>query len=91
MTPEQFIATWQGNPLTERAGAQAHFDDLCDLLGVAKPRDPENYCFERGGRLARRVSLPDHGKRPLGDVDRGRHQVLQGIALGGAARRGRAQ
>ncbi len=48
MTPEQFIALWKNNPLTERAGAQAHFDDLCDLLGVAKPRDADNYCFERG-------------------------------------------
>lgn len=52
MTPEQFIATWKNNPLTERAGAQAHFDDLCDLLGVTKPRDPENYCFERGAKKA---------------------------------------
>jgi hypothetical protein len=40
MTPAQFIALWQNNPLTERAGAQGHFDDLCELLGVDKPRDP---------------------------------------------------
>lgn len=52
MTPERFITTWKNNPLTERAGAQGHFDDLCDLLGVAKPRDPENYCFERGAKKA---------------------------------------
>jgi hypothetical protein len=39
MTPEAFIALWKDNKLTERGGAQAHFDDLCDLLGVAKPRD----------------------------------------------------
>ncbi len=52
MTPEQFIATWKNNPLTERAGAQAHFDDLCELLDVTKPRDPENYCFERGAKKA---------------------------------------
>ncbi len=50
MTPEQFIAIWKNNPLTERAGAQAHFDDLCELLGVEKPRDPDNYCFERGAK-----------------------------------------
>jgi len=50
MTPEQFIALWKDNPLTERAGAQAHFDDLCDLLDVDKPRDPDNYCFERGAK-----------------------------------------
>jgi type II restriction/modification system DNA methylase subunit YeeA len=52
MTPAQFIALWQNNPLTERAGAQGHFDDLCDLLGVDKPRDPLNYCFERGAGKA---------------------------------------
>jgi len=50
MTPEEFIAIWKDNKLTERGGAQAHFDDLCDLLGVDKPRDPDNYCFERGAR-----------------------------------------
>lgn len=50
MTPEHFIATWKDNPLTERAGAQQWFSDLCDLLGVDKPRDSENYCFERGAK-----------------------------------------
>lgn len=50
MTPETFIARWKDNALTERAGAQAHFDDLCDLLGVEKPRDPDKYCFERGAK-----------------------------------------
>jgi type II restriction/modification system DNA methylase subunit YeeA len=52
MTPAQFIALWQNNPLSERAGAQGHFDDLCELLGVDKPRDPDNYCFERGAGKA---------------------------------------
>jgi len=52
MTPDQFIARWHNNPLSERAGAQAHFDDLCDLLGVDKPRDPDHYCFERGAGKA---------------------------------------
>jgi hypothetical protein len=50
MTPAQFVARWQSNKLTERAGAQPHFDDLCELLGVEKPRDPDNYCFERGAK-----------------------------------------
>ena len=50
MTPAQFITVWQSNKLTERAGAQAHFDDLCELLGVEKPRDSNNYCFERGAK-----------------------------------------
>src|SRR5574343_707857 len=52
MTPEAFIPLWKDNKLTERGGAQAHFDDLCDLLGVAKPRNPDTYCFERGARKA---------------------------------------
>jgi len=43
-----FIAKWHGNSLSEKAGAQPFFLDLCDLLGVAKPHDPDNYCFERG-------------------------------------------
>jgi len=50
VTPDEFIAAWKDNPLTERAGAQQWFSDLCDLLGVAKPRDADNYCFERGAR-----------------------------------------
>ena len=48
VTPSDFIAKWQGNSLSERAGAQSYFLDLCDVLGVEKPSDPENYCFERG-------------------------------------------
>jgi hypothetical protein len=50
MTPEEFIDLWKDNKLTERGGAQAHFDDLCELLGVDKPRDPDNYCFEHGAK-----------------------------------------
>jgi hypothetical protein len=37
-----------GPRLNERAGAQAHFIDLCRVLGVPEPGDPEAYCFERG-------------------------------------------
>src|SRR5574337_488619 len=52
MQPHEFIRKWgPGGPasaLGERAGAQAHFIDLCRLLGVPEPGDPENYCFERG-------------------------------------------
>ena len=52
MQASDFIRKWgPGGPayeLTERAGAQAHFIDLCRLLGVPEPDDPERYCFERG-------------------------------------------
>src|SRR6185312_12483073 len=37
MTPEEFIDRWRGNTRSERAAAQHHFLDLCDLLGVEKP------------------------------------------------------
>ena len=48
MSPNEFITKWHNNALSERAGAQAFFLDLCDLLGVEKPNDPDAYCFERG-------------------------------------------
>ncbi len=50
MTPAEFIHKWQDNKLSERAGAQLHFTDLCDLLGMERPADPDNYCFERGAK-----------------------------------------
>ncbi|WP_310463414.1 DNA methyltransferase [Sphaerotilus sp.] len=52
MAPREFITKWSaGGPsykLTERAGAQLHFSELCRLLGVEEPGDAERYCFERG-------------------------------------------
>ena len=52
MQAEDFVRKWApGGPahgLGERAGAQAHFIDLCRVLGVPEPADPERYCFERG-------------------------------------------
>lgn len=45
MTPQDFIAKWgcpngvpgPAYPLNEQQGAQSHFLDLCELLGVPKP------------------------------------------------------
>ena len=52
MQAQAFVRKWgPGGPafdLNERAGAQAHFIDLCRVLGVPEPDDPERYCFERG-------------------------------------------
>jgi hypothetical protein len=49
---QEFMRKWgPGGPaceLNERAGAQSHFIDLCRLLGVSEPADPDHYCFERG-------------------------------------------
>ena len=56
MTPQAFIAKWAAggaaDGLSERSGAQAHFIDLCRLLDVPEPADPEAYCFERGLKKA---------------------------------------
>lgn len=48
MTPADFVAKWSANQLSERAGSQPFFLDLCALLGVDPPSDPDHYCFERG-------------------------------------------
>ncbi|HMN57145.1 MAG TPA: hypothetical protein PKE15_07860, partial [Ottowia sp.] len=54
MTPSDFIAKWApGGPaahLNEEQGAQSHFLDLCELLGVPKPGSAglaDEYVFER--------------------------------------------
>jgi len=52
VTPQDFIAKWNGSTLKERAAAQEHFIDLCRLLGEKSPKeaDPngEWYAFEKG-------------------------------------------
>jgi len=52
MTAEEFIAKWGKVELTERSAAQAHFLDLCELVGHPKPQeaDPKGewFTFERG-------------------------------------------
>ncbi len=52
LTPEAFAARWAKSTLSERASAQAHFIDLCRMLGEPTPTeaDPtgEFYAFERG-------------------------------------------
>jgi hypothetical protein len=51
MTPQDFIAKWgPGGPafeLNERQGAQPHFVDLCQLLGVPTPGSSGDYIFEQ--------------------------------------------
>ena len=52
LTPSQFASKWTGNTRTERAAAQEHFIDLCQMLGVSTPNeaDPtgDSYAFEKG-------------------------------------------
>ncbi|MEJ5128873.1 DNA methyltransferase [Comamonas sp. MYb21] len=85
MTPIQFVARWQNNKLNERAGAQGHFDDLCDLLGVDKPRDADHYCFERGAKKSsggdgwadvwKRNHFAWENKKPGRDLDKALKQL----------------
>ncbi len=55
MTPQLFIQKWgPGGPafnLNEEQGAQSHFIDLCELLGVAKPGSEAGYLFEEKNNL----------------------------------------
>lgn len=50
MTPTQFIGKWHGSSLNERQSYQAHFADLCALLGMPTPSPDtaDTYCYERG-------------------------------------------
>ncbi len=66
MTPEKFIQTWHKSTLNEEQGAQGHFEDLCSLLDVPRPRDKGQYCYERKGALA-------EGRTGFADVWKERH------------------
>lgn len=86
-----FISKWgpggKSYRLGERQGAQAHFIDLCQLLGVPTPDDPETYCFERGFRgIANGRGFADVWKRgnfaweykaPNGDLGAALQQLIQ--------------
>ena len=52
LTPQAFIAKWLNSPIKERAAAQAHFIDLCELLGEPEPAEVDptglDYGFEVG-------------------------------------------
>lgn len=51
-TAQEFVKKWRRIELKERSAAQAHFRDLCHVLGEQTPEeaDPkgESYCFEKG-------------------------------------------
>ncbi|MFZ4538412.1 class I SAM-dependent DNA methyltransferase [Propionivibrio sp.] len=84
MTPERFISIWKDNDLNEEAGAQAHFEDLCDLLGVPKPRNKGDYCYERKAAKA-------EGKQGYADVWMSRHFGWENKAPGENLKKALAQ
>jgi hypothetical protein len=51
LTPAEFATKWAGSTRTEKAAAQEHFIDLCQMLGAPTPNeDPSgaDYAFEKG-------------------------------------------
>jgi len=86
MTPSDFITKWRDNQLSEKAGAQAFFLDLCEVLGVEKPHDPENFCFERGATRTgaghgwadvwKRNCFAWENKGPNGDLPKALKQLM---------------
>ena len=91
MTPHEFDRKWRGNTQKERSASQAHFIDLCALLGVLDPKsaDPagEWFTFEKGvtktggGEGWADVWMRDHFaweyKGPGKDLDRALQQLLR--------------
>ena len=90
MTPQDFITKWGPNGpafhLNEEQGAQSHFIDLCDLLGVPKPGSEDGYLFEEksaiiGGRTGyadvfKRGAFAWENKAPGRNLDAALKQLL---------------
>ncbi|MEC5212005.1 hypothetical protein RCH06_000538 [Polaromonas sp. CG_9.5] len=88
--PQTFIEKWgPGGPaygLNEEQGAQSHFIDLCELLGVPKPGSEAGYLFEEknsviGGRTGyadvfRRGAFAWENKAPGKNLDAALRQLL---------------
>jgi type II restriction/modification system DNA methylase subunit YeeA len=65
LTLPDFVNKWRSACLTERAGAQMHFLELCDVLGEPHPASEDfsgaTYTFEKGGTTI-------EGKQGFADV-----------------------
>src|ERR1017187_5179881 len=65
LTLPDFVNKWRHAGLTERAGAQMHFLELCDVLGEPHPASEDfsgaTYTFEKGG-------ITIEGKQGFADV-----------------------
>ncbi len=84
MTPEKFIQIWTENDLTERAGAQPFIEDLCELLQLEKPRNSDDFCYEKG-------AIKDSGKNGWADVWKRDHFGWENKKTGGNLTRALAQ
>jgi len=65
LTLPDFVNKWRSSSLTERAGAQMHFIELCDVLSEPHPASEDSsgatYTFEKGGTTI-------EGKQGFADV-----------------------
>jgi hypothetical protein len=63
LTLPDFVNKWRSTGLTERAGAQMHFIELCDVLGEPHPASEDfsgaTYTFEKGGTTIEGVLAAD--------------------------------
>ena len=84
MIPEKFVQVWTANDLTERAGAQAFIEDLCELLQLEKPRSSDDFCYEKG-------AIKDSGKNGWADVWKRDHFGWENKKTGGNLTRALAQ
>ena len=68
ITPAEFIAIWKNTHLSEKAGAQSHFIDLCHLVGHPTPASVDAY--GRDFTFERLVAMPEkRGKKAHGWAD----------------------
>ena len=82
LTLPDFVNKWRSSGLTERAGAQMHFIELCDVLGEPHPASEDftgaTYTFEKGGTtIEGKQGFADVWKRGcFGWEYKGRHKDL---------------
>jgi hypothetical protein len=91
LTVPEFVARWQRSKLSERAAAQSHFNQLCEVLGEQTPteadQDGSTYTFEKGAKKAaggdgfadvwKRGYFAWEYKRKHKDLDEAYQQLLQ--------------
>lgn len=82
-----FVTRWKDRGLTERALAQSHFNDLCDLLGVPKPTEnretDSSYGFEVRTELPGSAAFAKARKAGGSDAGQGHlFSIVTGITGG---------
>ncbi len=98
ISPDDFIAKWQGVTLTERASSHEHFGDLCRMLGEKTPTeaDPTGTRYAFGKRTAKAEGRSTQGPSPMivceryplvpGDVEHGVEITKATVGSGSGSR-----